>query len=373
MLDVNEMRNAIISLYGLSNVDGAYTFYYDETNNVRKLHLTPDGMNIRRPDCFVLGGVLRMDSQKSIDLAPLKNELRLQSNVGEIKLKHIATGSFLDLLRSVKLATFLQWLTTERFLIHYQVTDLLYWSIIDIVDSILTEAGEVELIAIHSLLKDSLYAVLRDDVDRTAELLRRYNYPDVGRKRRVAFIAELLVLTEECEHQLGHFPYYVLKGLLQMARGLDALPYLEDEVPNVLIDGFGTFFANRLCLFKNGHHILDDEKQIEAYLESLQFADQGERLRHYCFVDSKEEPGVQLSDAITGLLGKLFTYVNRTGMPELEQAAAAMSAVQLRNLALLARLLDRSTKECPGFAQYVISIEDRHRAAFLLEYIGMAN
>jgi len=35
--------------------------------------------------------------------------------------------------------------------------------------------------------------------------------------------------------------------------------------------------------------------------------------------------------------------------------------------------LDRSTDECPGFAQYVISVEDQQRAAFLLERIGLAN
>jgi hypothetical protein len=373
MLDVNEMRNSIIALYGLWNVDGAYTFYYDETNNVRKLHLTSDGMNIRRPDCFVLGGVLQVGSRKPIDLAPLKSKLRLQPNIGEIKLKHIATGGFLDLLCSAKLECFLEWLTTERFLVHYQVTDLLYWSIVDIVDSILTEAKAAELMAVHPLLKDSLYAVLRCDVDGTADLFGRYEYPDVGPGRRAAFIAELLELAEEREHLLEHFSYYMLKGLLQMARALDALPYLEDETPNLLIDGFGTFFANRLCLFKNSHHILDDEKQIEAYLESLQFSDHGEPLRHYRFTNSKAEPGVQLSDVVSGLLGKLFTYLNRTKMPELEQDTATMSAIQRRNLTLLAQVLDRSTDECPGFAQYVISTEDQQRAAFLLEHIGLAN
>lgn len=373
MLDVNEIRNPIIALYGLPNVDGEYTFYYDETNNVRKLRLTPDGMNIRRPDCFVLGGVLQARNPKPIDLVPLRSALRLQQNVGELKLKHIASGGFLDVLRSARLETFLEWLAAERLLVHYQVTDLLYWSIIDIVDSILTEAGATQLMAVHPMLKDSLYTVLRDDIDGTAEMLGRYDYPDVGPDRRAAFIAELLELAEQREHLLEHFPYYMLKGLLQTARGLDALPYLEDQTPNVLIDGFGTFFANRLCLFKSGHHILDDEKQIEAYLESLQISDQGVPLRHYRFVNSKAEPGVQLSDAVAGLLGKLFSYLNRTNMAELEKDTAGMSDIQLRNLALLARLLDRSTDECPGFAQYVISMEDRQRAAFLLEHIGLAN
>jgi hypothetical protein len=373
MLDVNEMRNPIIAAYGLPNVDGEYTFYYDETNNVRKLHLTPDGMNIRSPECFVLGGVLHLGGPKPIDLAPLKGALRLQPNAGEIKLKHIASGGFLDLLRSARLGAFLEWLTAERLLIHYQVTDLLYWSIVDIIDSILTEIGAPQLMAVHPMLKDSLYSVLREDIDGTAELLARYDYPNVGRDRRAAFIAELLELVEQREHMLEHFSYYMLKGLLEMARGLDSLPYLEDEKPNVLIDGFGGFFANRLCLFKNGHHILDDEKQIEAYLESLCFADGGEPLRHYRFANSKTEPGVQISDAAAGLLGKLFTYLNRTSMEVLELDTAVMSDIQLRNLSLLANLLDRSTDECPGFAQYIISMEDRQRAAFLLEHIGLAN
>jgi hypothetical protein len=82
---------------------------------------------------------------------------------------------------------------------------------------------------------------------------------------------------------------------------------------------------------------------------------------------------VQISDAVAGLLGKLFTYLNRMSMGDLEADTAAMSDIQLRNLFLLAEVLDRSTDECPGFAQYVISMEDRQRAAFLLEHIGLAN
>lgn len=371
MIDVNAMRDPIIAAYGLPNVDEEYTFYYDETNNVRKLHLTPEGLNIRRPECFVLGGVVHREPPKPIDLSQLRTAMRLQSNVGEIKLRHIASGGFLDVLRSARLATFLEWLAAERFLIHYQVTDLLYWSIVDIVDSILTQAGARELMAVHPMLKDSLYTILRDDIDGTAELLGRYDYPDVGRSRRAAFVVELLDLVENREGMLDHFPFYMLKGLLQMARGLSSLPYLEDETPNVLIDGFGSFFANRLCLFKNAHHVLDDEKQIEAYLESLSITDDGAPLRHFRFANSKAEPGIQLSDAVAGLLGKLFGYLNGTPMQEIEHDMAALSDIQKRNLSLLAKLLDCSTDECPGFAQYVISMEDRARASFVLQGIGL--
>jgi hypothetical protein len=367
MIDVNEMRNTVLAAYHLTNVDEPYTFYYDETNNVRKLHLTSVGMNVRRPDCFVLGGIVHRGAPRPIALTELHAALRLQSSVKEIKLKHLGAGGFLELLASPKVETFLEWLTAQEFLLHYQVTDLLYWSIVDIVDSIVTEAGEMVLMVAHLFLKDSLYTVLRDDVDGTAELLGRFNYPDVGRKQRSAFIAELLDLVKRREPLLDHFSFYMLKGLLQMARGLRSLPYLEDEKPNVLIDGFGSFFLNRLCLFTNSQHVLDDEKQIEAYLKSHPLSDNGIPLHHFRFANSQREAGVQLSDPVAGLLGKLFSHLNRTPLDELAAEMANLTDQQRRNLTLLARLLDASTDECPGFAQYVISAEDRQRASFVLE------
>lgn len=52
--DVNRLRAAMLPLvYG---VDEAFTIYYDETNNIRKLYLTDDGFNTERQDHFVLGG-----------------------------------------------------------------------------------------------------------------------------------------------------------------------------------------------------------------------------------------------------------------------------------------------------------------------------
>lgn len=367
MIDVNPLRDAILAAFPMPHVDGAYSFYYDETNNVRKLHLTPGGMNIRRPDCFVLGGIVHRGPPRSIDLSDLRTLLRLQPSVKEIKLKHLGSGDFLDLLGSDKIALFLEWLTTQGLLVHYQVTDLLYWSIVDIVDSILTKVDAPQLTALHLPLKDSLYTILRDDVDGTAELLGRYNYPDVGRERRATFVAELLDLAEYREHLLEHFSFYMLKGLLQMARTLDSLPYLEDETPNVLIDGFGIFFSNRLALFKNARHVLDDERQIEAYLKGLELCDGDTPLRHFRFANSQTEAGIQLSDPVAGLLGKLFSYLNHTPLDVVEDDVDGLSARQQRSLTLLAGLLDRSTDECPAFAQYVISSEDQKRAHFMLE------
>jgi hypothetical protein len=41
MNDVNALRDPEIAMYGLDTADEIYTFYYDETNNIRRLHVTP--------------------------------------------------------------------------------------------------------------------------------------------------------------------------------------------------------------------------------------------------------------------------------------------------------------------------------------------
>ncbi len=67
---------------------------------------------------------------------------------------------------------------------------------------------------------------------------------------------------------------------------------------------------------------------------------------------------MQLSDPVAGLLGKLFTYLNRTPLNELREDMSELSSRQRRSLKLLSRLLEHSTDECPAFAQYVISAEE---------------
>lgn len=365
-MEVADLRETLITAHGLTNVDRAYTFYYDETNNVRRLHLTPDGFNIRSPQCFVLGGIVHRGAPRPLDIAQLRNRLSLQKTVREMKLTHLGKGDFLSLLGSHRIGAFLDWLRAEGLLVHYQVIDLLYWSIVDIVDSIVSAGEATHLMMVAPMLKDSLYSVLRADVDGTASLLHRYDYPNVGRENRQAFIGELLELAEQREEMLDHFSYYMLKGLLQIGANLDSLPYLEDETPNVVIDGFGPFFLHRISTFINASHILDNEDQIRRYLVERQLTYRGEPLRHYRFADSLAEPGVQLSDVVSGFLGKLFSYVNRNPLETIETDVRNLDIVQSRNLARIAGLLDLSTDECPAFANYLLSLVDQERAGFLL-------
>jgi hypothetical protein len=223
------------------------------------------------------------------------------------------------------------------------------------------------LIALNPQLKNDLYTVLRHDYDGTVDIFLRYQYPDVGQERRPAFVAELLDLLEHRRGLLPDFNYMMLKGVLQVAERLDTLPYLEDETPNVLIEGFGPFYLQRLCLFKNSQHVFDVEEVVKAYLERTSFTDGDVELKHFRFAISHDETGIQVSDIVIGLLGKFLTFVCAVDDSELVAARGALGAQQERSLRLLSTLLDRSIGENKAFAHYVLSLRDQEAAAYFLD------
>ena len=50
--DVNDMRQIMIDTFQLRWADGKFTFYYDETNNIRKFYLTDHGTNVAEHTCL---------------------------------------------------------------------------------------------------------------------------------------------------------------------------------------------------------------------------------------------------------------------------------------------------------------------------------
>jgi hypothetical protein len=370
MVDVNDIRDAAIARAGLSGLDRPFTFHYDETNNIRRLHLTPEGLNVRAPHCFVLGGVVHVGPAPALEFEDLRRAFALQKSSLELKLEQLGKGDFLALLDAPKVGTFLQWLTDAGAFVHFHVLDPLYWSLVDVIDSILDEHDSERLSMFGPMLKNDLYAVLRVDIAQTAEFLGRHAYPDVGPARRGAFIGELLELVQAREDRLPDFNFQMLKGVLQIATRLDRLPYLEDESPNILIAGFGAFYLHRLALFKHATHVLDIERTIKDYLASVAPNDGGTALANYRFVDSRTAPWVQVSDAFTGLLGKMFVFVGGHDRRAIIAALAGMNGRQRAALTVLNTLIERSIGECPAFSHHVLAVEDQERAAVILGFRG---
>ncbi|MCL4065587.1 hypothetical protein M3484_03230 [Pseudomonas sp. GX19020] len=249
MFDINIIRRPILEMSYLPNIDQAYTMHYDETNNIRRLHLTPGGLNVRSPQCFVLGGVAHRGAAPELSFEDLRTTFYLQKSSLEMKLEHLGKGDFPAILKSHKVVALLEWLFAQDLFVHFQVLDPLYWSIVDIIDSILVEKGEPRLFMLAPHLKSDLYKVLRYDEQSTSAFLHRYDYPDVGAVRRVAFIEELLDFLEPHRGLLGSFRYQNLKGIIQYGRKLESLPFLEGEASKILIDGFQGLLCRAMLIF----------------------------------------------------------------------------------------------------------------------------
>jgi hypothetical protein len=366
VVDVNKMRDLQIALNHLTSADEAYTLYYDETNNIRRLLLTPDGMNNKELKCFALGGIVHTSPDHDFRLKELRAKLHIQPSAPEMKLRHLAKGYFLDIIGATKIETFLEWLLAENLFIHCSVLDPLYWSIVDIVDSVLTAEGNAYLLPGGHNLKSDLYTILMADREGLIEILHRYSYPNVGAARE-AFMRELQDLVEAREDMLDHFNYQMLKGVLQMGRKHSTLTYLEKETPNVLIDELSGFFINRICILKNTTHIFDKEDWIEGILSGMSFRDDDKEMDNFRFVHSENYPGIQLSDVAIGLLGKYFTFLNSTDWETLEFAKDTLNERQRNNIARLNTLIDKSIAENPIFFHSVLCIDDHRKSEFFLE------
>jgi hypothetical protein len=368
LVDIDEFRESQIRLYGLGKIDKSYTFYHDETNNIRKLHVAARGLNVAELKVFVLGGVVHEGPPYPIDIQPLRAAMRIQKTAAEIKLEHVAKDGFLELLRSPKLTTFLRWITDNRLMVHYHDLDPLYWSIVDIIDSILFKLRDPFLFQYHALLKSDLAAVLRSNLPATINLFYRYDYPGLAPENRRPFLNDLIALLEHYSAVLPAHNAFMLKNVLKAGRRIDSLEFIEGYPPNLLIDDFSTFYQGRIAIFKNATHVLDMEESIQACFLQTPLTSAGKPVTYYRFADSKAEHGIQLADIVVGVLGKMHSYFTETPPDEVAADRAILTGTSLQNAELLRDLLAASHDANIAFLHHVSSTHDLDKLDLFLRF-----
>jgi hypothetical protein len=368
LADIDQWRDIQIQLHSLTKADETYTFYHDETNNVRKLQLEAAGLNVAELKVFVLGGLVHDGPPHVLDIDRLRTAMRIQSSASELKLHHVARGGFLDVLHSAKLTTFLEWINESGLLIHYHELDPFYWSTVDVIDAILPNIENMGLMPYHGLLKADLAEVMRADLPQTLELLNRYGYPAISAGKHIEFLDEILAMLDGSDDTLPEFNACMLKGVLQAGKRLDALDFSEGATPNLLIDNFSHFYLNRLAVFRNSIHILDMEPCIQRRLFDEPLTSRGKPLTHYRFADSKAEVGIQLADVVVGVLGKLHTYLTQTSREDVEADRDSLTGTGRENLDLLRNLIATSNDENIAFLHHVASNRDIDKMDMLLQF-----
>ena len=242
----------------------------------------------------------------------------------------------------------LAWLIDHGIYIHFSNIDILYWSILDIVESVVADNSFRDYILAHREMKNELYRIVACDVPQFLGILKSHGYPNIERAQTGAFLGEVENFLEMYNPEDTNLPTAMLKALVHKAQRLKELVFLVDETEGMLIDSFHGFFLQPIYIFKNSLHIFDHEPEVERIFSKFCLTD-GEREIGINFSNSKEMVGIQLSDVITGFLGKYFVFIEHNSIVELLNIKGRLNSVQVNNLKLLCRLIDASDEVSNGF------------------------
>lgn len=364
--DAGKIREYTKTLVPKADFDSTYTFYYDETNNIRKFYVREFDFNSTLTNNFVLGGLVHEGSAPNVQ--HLIDSFKLQNTINEVKFKHIAKGNFIDCLKSYKVNLFLTFIKNSNLYIHYSILNVLYWSIVDIVDSaIMSSKASQELgQQFSNRLKNDLYKLSMIEIDSIIRLFYKFGFPNIKKDDVSQFIKELIdIFGEYLNDPVFHFGLESLRQILKEANKKNSLPFIMGGEDLILIDNFLIFYLRPIYLFKNSTHIFDNEDVITDLLKDYKISDGISEIKNYSFVDSKTNQLTQLSDIVVGLISKLLLFLKSSTKYEIYNTFSLLTSIQGKNIDLLLDLIEKSHKKNIGFLHAIDSDEERIKIEYL--------
>lgn len=349
------------TLYGL---DEEYAFFYDETNNIRKFWIRDDGFN-EQPKNFVLGGVGHKKSEPLTGIDELVKLLHIQKSAKEIKFNQLATGSYLGVLNSKKIKKLLEWLIANGVFIHYTNFNILYWSLVDIVDSLWNEPELRQYMSYVMHIKSELFNLANADLNRLVLILKKYHFPNVQRNASSAFMTEFSGLLESVSKKPQSDISKLVIYMVRKAANLPELPFIVDNEDDVLIDSFDMLFQRPLYIYPTSSHTFDNETEVQEALGNTQVEYKGKFVK-YSFVDSLDCIETQLSDGICGLLGSHFDFLEEHSVEELIEIKKNLNPIQRQTLSLLRKLIDISDAQSNGFMHRISPMDSDYKNDYFL-------
>lgn len=343
------MQQELCDMWGINN-QTKYVFYYDESNNCRKFWVddSKQQFNTDHTADFVLAGLVRKAEEKvEASLETFRKPLKLQANVEEIKFKNLyAKGDFLQCVKERRLFETLSWIDKSPFYIHYTNVNNLFYTLVEIFDSIVKPDEISEFGYDYFKMKSVFYYMLKGKADALQILMFKYKYPNIQREDVEAFCNDLLFLLGSRREMKEEEKF--LAGMLARAAENDELVFLHDNDDYVMQENYAEFYADPIRKYQKSRHIFDEETTVQDIVKK-QIA-MGENMAdNFKFVKSETNIFVQLSDVVAGILGKLFKYINSTSVNQRRRDVEGLSKLQIENILLIDKLRMEADRENPGF------------------------
>ena len=271
-MDVDEYRKICSELSGIPLFDGKYSFYYDETGNVRKFKLTGKGVNADEgiSNDFILGGVLFKGDAPPSDIDTLFDELKIKTS--EIKFKTLAGrgADFWTTIRKRPIQQYLTWLESSGLYVHYATLNNLYFSIVDIVDSLFVTQPKFNFGPEWvRLLKASWHRFVVAHLDEVLPIFYSYNYPSLAKADIKDFCYDLSDLIQS----YGDQDFYLenFRQLLKVNGRKGELLFIEDNTPGLLVEEYSGLRDGQCAFYKDSMHYFDGEAEAEYCIREYYF------------------------------------------------------------------------------------------------------
>lgn len=370
MINVEEFFIAIEQLHGYKNNGKKYIFYYDETNNYRKVRITEKGLNDFKVmfDNFTLGGIC-FEKSKEKDTKELITSLKLQTGQ-ELKSKTFFKGknTFKDCIEHKKLNIILNWILNNAY-VHYSDIDSIYFSVIDIVDSIcnnsIAKYFPQDLI---DSFKDELYGAIRSNFKLFLDICRKTDYPNVTNEKIKIFCKGLIDIINK--EQEKYTTLELLKELIERFINYNDLIFLKDNEARIIMESFYSLRQQRCIIFRDSKHIFDKELVDEQKMnDEYMVLNNGNKLENYKFLDSKDEVNIQISDIIIYLIAKYLKFLTYYPNKNIDNTLKNLNKIGRENLIRLIQIINKSNEENTFFLETINSQKINLRRNLMNQHI----
>lgn len=330
------------------------TFYFDETNNIRKgiIGFENDNVDNLEKLFFVMGGI---STSKKIDFSKLFDFVEIEKEIKEVKFRTFLKGKhdFLSILKSEKLEKLFLFLINNDVHIHFQTQHYLHFALIDILDSLIEEqdANQHAAFLYYRELQSDMTEVIFGDYQRAHSFLCKYEFPNVPEEKCKDFIKDLydLYLDNLSFYDLDsieNFTKELLRQIIKAKLDKNNLVFLSGNKPFVICDGVEINYLIRM-LEINDYKYFDFETTVEKYLKTMD-SDYKLKLK-MDFLDSKQSREIQISDVICGFVSKLYNFLQCNNDIEIIKKIKGIdvNSTQFKTLDLFFTLMEKSEKLTP--------------------------
>ncbi len=283
-VEIEDFKKQCIDKHGLNT--NIYNLYYDE-RGITKLYIKDDGeLNNNYFGTFTLGGI---GSSNIITVfEPLKRQM-------ELKSKDILKGNFIEIINEPLIFEVLKVMKNNNIYIHFNFLDVLYYSIVGIIDNVFPPF-------ICSMeIKNILWKYFKKE--NNIDLIKNSNYPSFESKKEMKeFYNEIFQIIKISLNTSTHKDE-ILFHLKLMEQLLDIIDYrnlyFKSLRENVEYD-----FLIELIVFGKSNLYFDNQEKIQKELKTLIKED------NVTFIDSNSDINIQISDLVVGLMGRFMEYIN---------------------------------------------------------------